>query len=202
MYRVGEPPTPVEERRSRRGLWTLLVGAAVVAFVVAVVGSAGRSAVPTGASGGSGGTMTGMAMDGGDGRVNIVARDIDGQTVRLPGSRAGAIVVIQAGACVPCLRSTRRLAAAARRVGSGLSLTAVSAAADDDRRALGRFASAAGRPPMRYLVDDRNNMLMSMLGVLRLGAIVVYDRTGKVVDTPTSSVAALAVALRRAAAPA
>jgi hypothetical protein len=201
MYKVGDAPPQREEQGSRRGLWAVVTVLAVAAFVIAVVGSAGRSAVPTGGSASSGSMGGGMAMDGASrDRVDVVARDIDGRSLRLPGGRAGAIVVIQSGQCTPCTRSVRRLAAAARRVTGGLTLTALSAQADDDRGALRRFATSVGRPPMRYLVDDRNNMLTTMLGVSQLGSIVVYDRSGKIVATSASSVAGLSAALRRVAA--
>ena len=195
MYRVGEPPAPVEERGSRRWLVTVAIVAVVLAFVAAVVGSARRSAVSTGGSA----QMGGMSTSEPGHRVSISARDVDGRLVRLPDGRPGAVLIMQAGACDACVRSARRLAAAARRVPGAFGLTALSAAADDDRAALRAFASAAGDRRMRYLVDDRNNMLTSMLGVSRLGAIVVYDSRGRVVAANTTSVAGLAASLRRAA---
>lgn len=202
MYRVGERPaeaTDAEEtqgRSTRRAVATIVGVAAVVAFVVAVVGSASRSSVPAGSS--TMGSMGGMSMTNG-GPIDFTARDVDGRRIALPGSRPGAIVVLQSGACAPCLQAIRRLAAAARRVpGAGLSLTALSVQADDDRASLRRVADAAGDPPMRYLVDDRNGMLAGMLDVSRLGTIIVYDARGARVPIREESVAGVADALARA----
>lgn len=193
MYNIGGQAPDPGGRRSRGRLWTALGLLAVLGFVVAVVGSAGRSAVSTGGTGG----MSGMEM-GDRQMVAVDARDIDGQEVKLPGGRGGAVVVIQSRGCVPCRRSVRRMVAAAKRVPTPVSLTALSAEADDDRASVHRFAASVGRPALRYLVDDRNSTLATMLGVTQLGSIVVYDVQGHVVDARTDSVAGLAAGLRRA----
>lgn len=204
MYRIEERPADAvdgeatKRRSAGRAVATVIGVAAVVAFVVAVVGSASRSSVPAGSS--TMGGMGGMPMTQA-GVIDFTARDVDGRPIALPGGRPGAIVVMQSGGCTPCLEAMRRLAAAARRVpAAGVSLTALSLQADDDRASLRRVAAAAGDPPMRYLVDDRNGMLAGMLDVSRLGAIIVYDARGATLPIRKESVSGIAAALERASA--
>ena len=169
----------------------------VLAFGIALVISAGNASVPVGASG----SMPGMTMGTGTGLISVTMHDIYGRRLVMPGGKPGAVVFIRATGCGECVAAVRTLVAQARRAHAGdVSLTVIGVDSIETRQDFASFARAAGHPPVSYVLDDRNNSLASIFGASSLGATVVYDRSGKVLDRPSANPAAVFTALRRAAA--
>lgn len=179
----------------RRPWWWAFGGLAVAAaFVVSVVVSTGPSSVPVGGSG----SMPGMTMSMGDGPMAVEMRDVDGRPVALPGGRVGVVVFAEAQGCASCVAGVRaaRDAVGLADVAAQLIVLIIdSATGRGDVRA---FARSVGRSPARYIVDDRNGGLASMLGASAAGGVTVYDARGRVVAHPGASVREVVAALRDA----
>ena len=196
------PPTGPQTERDgaspRRSPWSMIaVIAVVVAVAVAVVRSAISSSVPVGASGPD--SMPGMPMPGGGGdRLALTMRDVDGREVRLPGGRPGVVVVANAGRCDACRNAVRAARDAVARSAAGAQLIVVMGDASTTRPEVAAFARSVGSFPARYVIDDRNGGLTSMLRVGQLGDALVYDRSGRVVARPEPRSRQLISALRNA----
>ena len=203
MNDLTAPPTTGPESEgdaapARRSPWsTIAVIAIVIAVGVAIVRSAVSSSVPVGASGG--GSMPGMSMpQGGGDRLALTMRDGDGREVRLPGGRPGIIVVANAGRCDACRNAVRAARDAVVSSAVGAQLIVLMGDVATTRAEVAAFARSIGSSPARYVIDDRNGALTSMLGVGQLGDVVVYDRSGRVVARPEPESPRLVSALRRA----
>jgi hypothetical protein len=182
------------EEPVRRPRWWGMAGAgAVAAFVAAVVLSTGSSSVPVGASD----SMDGMSMPMGNGRLAVTMRDVDGETVRLPGGQPGVVVFADARNCGLCVAAARAASDALRRTVRA-QLTVVMADSTTSREDVAAFSRGVGRSPARYVVDDRNASLASMFGDMLLGGAIVYDAHGEVVARPDARSDLLTRALRRA----
>ncbi len=196
----GETPESQMPERSRgpgarRRVWAVLAAVLVAGFVVLVVSSTRRAAVPVGASG----AMPGMAMSpAGGGPVRMTMHDVDGRPLRIPDGRPGVALFVEARDCSGCADAVRAVARAVRHSGQTASLTVISVDSATSRNDLAAFAQSAGRPAARYVVDDRNGSLASMFRPAGLGGPVVYDAAGRIVTRPAASADALARALRRA----
>lgn len=177
-----------------RRWWTAGGVAVAVAFAMFVVITGRNAAVPVGGSG----SMPGMQMGGDANRVALTLRDIEGRRLVLPGGRAGAILFTQAGGCSECVRAGRALAAAEATVPGRQALTVIGLDATETRDEFATFDRAAGRPPVRYALDDRNGMLANMLDAGDVPTALVYDRLGRVTGRPQTRLGALTVALQRA----
>lgn len=186
-------PAPADlppRSRSRSRLTALITVAVIGAFAIVLVVSAQRAAVPVG----SGGGMSGMSMARGSG-MRMTLRDVSGRSVRIPGGRPGAVVFVEVTGCRDCVRLVRAATRLSRRGGGQVVVLAIDSGST--RAQLQAFARAAGRPPARYVVDDRNGSVASMFDAQSIGSAVVYDERGRVVGRP-SSVAELRRALGRA----
>ena len=188
------PPTgPQTERDAaspRRSPWsTIAVIAVVVAVAVALVRSAISSSVPVGVSGPGGGDAD---------RLALTMRDVDGREVRLPDGRPGVVVVANAGRCDACRNAVRAARDAVARSAAGAQLIVVMGDAATTRPEVAAFARSVGSSPARYVIDDRNSGLTSMLRVGQLGDTLVYDRSGRVVARPEPRSRQLISALRNA----
>ena len=189
---VDDDEQPSSARRTR---WWALGGLAIAtAFVVSVVLSTGSSSVPVGGSG----SMAGMTMSMGDGPMAFTMRDVDNRTVRLPGARAGVVVFAAARDCAPCVASVRAARDAVLSTREGAQLIVVMADSATSREDVAAFKRAVGPSPARYVVDDRNSGLASMLGAPELGGTTVYDARGNVVAHPDARLPQLSAALRDA----
>ena len=192
------PPTGPQTERdaasARRSRWsTIAVIAVVVAVGVAVVRSAISSSVPVGAAG------PGSSLPRGDAdRLALTMRDADGREVRLPDGRPGVVVVANAGRCDACRNAVRAARDAVARSAAGAQLIVVMGDAATTRPEVAAFARSVGSPPARYVIDDRNGGLTSMLRVGQLGDALVYDRSGRVVARPDLGSRQLTSALRSA----
>ena len=192
------PPTGPQTERDgaspRRSRWsTIAVIAVVVAVAVAVVRSAISSSVPVGASG------PGSSLPRGDAdRLALTMRDVDGREVRLPDGRPGVVVVANAGRCDACRSAVRAARDAVARSAAGAQLIVVMGDAATTRPEVAAFARSVGSPPARYVIDDRNSGLTSMLRVAQLGDALVYNRGGRVVARPEPGSRQLISALRNA----
>lgn len=192
------PQAPAPRAQPNRRLWAVIGAVVLVGFVALVVRSAGRSAVPVGASGAMGGMAMPAAPQGA--RMQMSMRDVDGRPVRIGDGHRGALVFVSPRSCPTCVDAVRVAAAAARRARPAAELTVVSVDGATSRGQMAAFARSTGRPPgARYVVDDRSGSLASMFGASRLGATVVYGAGGEVVARPASG-AAIGRALARAAA--
>lgn len=192
---TSEPPPSGDDRRTR-SLWALIAVVIFMGFVALVVTSTRQAAVPVGASGDMGG-MQMQGMGDGDG-MTMSMRDVDGRVVRVPDGRAGVAVFVNARNCAQCVDAVRAAARAVSRARPPAQLLVVSYDSLTSRDDVSAFARAAGRPPARYVVDDRNGALASMFKASGLGAAVVYDAEGKIVGHPASG--QIAQSLARAAA--
>lgn len=201
MNDVASPP-PVrpevegDAAAARRSPWsTLAMIAIVVTVAVAVMRSAVSSSVPVGAS--RPGSMPAMPMPaaGGD-RLALTMRDVDGREVRLPGGRPGVVVVANAGRCDACRNAVRAARDALARSAVGAQLIVVMGDAATTRPEVAAFARSIGSSPARYVIDDRNGSLTSMLGARQLADALVYDRGGRVVARPEPGSRQLVSALR------
>lgn len=132
---------------------------AAVAFLLVIVLSAMNSAVPVGGAG-----MPGMPMGGGErNRVALELRDVSGRPLRLPGGRPGVVVFADVKNCVQCVAGARAAARAAAGAGGGVRAAVILVDATTSRGQADAFARAVGVPGARYVVDDRNSTLVSML---------------------------------------
>jgi len=87
-----------------------------------------------------------------------------------------------------------------RRTGARAALTVVVLDATTTRDEVAAFARAAGSPRARYVVDDRNGSVQSMLDSPGLASSLVYDARGRAVSRPDPASPRIAKALRRAGA--
>ena len=173
----------------------VLAAVAMAGFVAYVVVSAREAAVPVGASG----SMPGMSMPmGGGGGVRFTTRDVNGDELRLPGGRPGAMVFVAARYCESCVAVTRAAAAAVRRVNGRAALIVVVMDAATSRDDIAEFARSARRPDARYVVDDRNGSVQSMLDAPALASAVIYNARGRIVARADADSRDWAKLLRRA----
>lgn len=189
----ADAPSSTGPAHSRGRLWGALLGVVGVGFVALVVSSARNGSVPVGASG----SMSGMSMSG-DGGMSMTMRDIDGRRVSIPGGEPGVAVFVNARDCPSCVTAVRTASRALRASGRRARLLVVAIDAGTSRDDLARFARAANAPQARYVVDDRNSGLASMFDASGVGAAVVYDRSGRVVDHPAGGRSKLQRSLSRA----
>ena len=175
-------PEPAGDERPNRSLWAVGIAVLVVGFVVLVVTSTREAAVPVGGMG----AMRGMQMEG-DGGMQMSMVDVDGRLVRVPDGRPGVAVFVTPRNCADCVAAVRMAARAVERARPAAQFMVVSFDAATSRRDIAAFARAAGSPPARYVIDDRNGALASMFKVSDLGGAAVYDATGKIVGRPASA---------------
>lgn len=116
---------------------------------------------------------------GGDG-LALTRRDVDGREVRLPGGRPGVVVVANACRCDAWRSAVREGRDALTRSVAGAQLIVVMGDAPTTRPDVAAFARSIGSSPARYVIDDRNGSLTSMLREGQLGDALVYDRSGRV----------------------
>lgn len=181
-------------RPARSRLWTVLGVAAVLSFVAGLVVLTRNAAVPVGALGNPAMSMS----TGATSMVQLTLRTVDGRSVQLPGGRPGIVVFVDARRCDSCVAAVRVAAAAVRAEHARAAVTVINVDSSTSRDDVARFARAAGRPPVRYVVDDRMGTLVSTLGASTLAAMIVYDTRGRVVARPGPVPAQLVEALRRA----
>ena len=175
-------PPPVGADRRTRTIWGGVIALVAVGFVVLVVTSTARDAVPVGDMGGM--QMQGMGNGSG---MQMSMRDVDGRVVRVPDGRPGVAVFITPGNCVDCVNAVRAAARAVGRARQSAQLTVVSLDAATSRRDIAAFARTAGSPRARYVIDDRDGSLASMFKISTVGGAVIYDARGKIVGHPTSA---------------
>lgn len=189
-----EPTGPVDadSLARRRRVWTIAGAAVILVFVVSVLLSARSSSVPVGASG----TMSGMSM--GSGKFMTEMRDVSGRSLKVPAGRPGLVVTAEARECAECVSAARTAREAVKKSGTNAQLIVLIVDAATSRDQVTSFAKAVGGAPARYVVDDRNGMLVSMLGVSAVSRAVVYDANGQIVDQPQPKERALVASLRRA----
>lgn len=164
-----------------------------VVFVAAVVLSTRSASVPVGESG----SMAGMSM-GADGRIAVTMRDVNDRVVQLPGGRPSVVVFVSAPACDICVAAVRAARDAVRQTTDRAQLIVVMADAATSRADVDAITRSVGRSPARYVIDDRNSTLASMLGASNAGSAVVYDARGQVIAHPATNTGKIAAALRRA----
>lgn len=135
---------------------------------------------------------------GGETQIAITMRDADGRSFRLPGGRPGVLAFVNAASsCQSCVAAVQIAALALRHAGSG-GLTVVSVDPATSRDELKSFARLTGHPTARYVIDDRNGRLTSLLGATGLASLEVYDTRGRIVGRPEAVAAQLTAALKRA----
>lgn len=164
-----------------------------VVFVAVVVLSTRSASVPVGESG----SMAGMSM-GAEGRVAVTMRDVNERVVRLPDGRPSVVVFVSAPACDICVAAVRAAGDAVRQTTERAQLVVVMADAATSRADVDAITRSVGRSPARYVIDDRNSRLASMLGASNAGSAVVYDARGQVIAHPETNTGTIAAALRRA----
>lgn len=179
----------IAPRRSR--WWAIAAAAAAAAFVASVVASTNSASVPVGASG----SMPGMSMS--PGQLMATMKDVSDRTVRLPGGRAGVVVFAEARLCDGCAAAVRATRDALRTTAPRASFVVLMTDSNTSRSDVGRFDRAAGRPPARYVIDDRNGTLASTLGATGLPGALVYDARGRVIARPEPSSQQMVAALRQ-----
>ncbi len=189
---TGDARVGAEAGRGRRRRLTLLGALAVIGFVVVVVVSTRNAAVPVGASGSMSMSMPRYAP------LQLALHDVDNHLVRLPGGRPGVVLFVQARECQPCVDAVRTAADAVRSGGGHPALTIINVDAGTSRAEVAAFARGAGRPPARYVIDDRLGTLASMLGASGFDTTVVYDARGRIVARPRPELAGLVKAIRLA----
>lgn len=176
---------PAQRRDSR--LRSVLAVGALLAFVTALALSTVRGQLPTGAQGGR----------VRDDRIRLELTSITGESIPIPGNRPGALLFMTNSGCANCPALTRTLSRLAQSARSSPRVTVVSLDSVDSRSDFDRFADAAGNPEVDYSLDDRSGTLNGVFGIRELGTIVVYDRTGTVLDELTPGAPRLTDRLRR-----
>jgi len=185
---LAQPQTPRHARW--RALGGVLVAAAIVAFVASVVLSTPSASVPVGASG----SMSAMTM--GPNRLAITMRDVSNLEVRLPGGRPGVVIFAAARRCDLCVSAVRAARDAVRQHGDRAQLIVVMNDSATSRADIRAFDRSVGQAPARYVIDDRNNGVASMLGASSLGGVLVYDAQGRVVAHPQATSRRIVAALK------
>lgn len=127
--------------------------------------------------------------------MRVTMRDVDGRPVRLPGGRPGVVVFVTAPRCEGCIGTVRIAADAARRARAAVTVVAVESTTS--RSDVATFAKSVRRSAARYVIDDRQGTLATLLGGLGVGGAVVYDARGALVARPEADPAQLRKALRR-----
>lgn len=108
------------------------------------------------------------------------------------------VVFAEARGCATCVAAVRAARDAVGVAGVDAQLIVLIVDSATSREEVARFARSVGRSSARYVVDDGNDGLASMLGASDLGGATVYDVQGKVVAHPHARVHELAAALRDA----
>ena len=177
-----EQPVLSESERRRRRRWSIAVAVVLIGFLALVLTSVRDAAVPVGASGG------GMQMPGmGDGAgMQMSLRDVDGRPLRMPDGRPGVAVFVEARNCAACADAVRAADRAVQAARPGADLVVVAVDPATTRGDIASFARSTGRPDARYVVDDRDGSLASMFSPSGLGAAVVYDAGGNLVEDASS----------------
>lgn len=179
-------------RAPRRSRWWTVAGILLALGFFSFLGlSVRQAAVPVG----PGESMPGPGA--GD-RVELSLRDVDGRLVRLPGGRPGVVVFVQAEGCAYCVAATRAAARAVRTVPGGAALTVVIVDAATTSGDVAALRRPVGGPAARYVIDDRDGSITSLLKVRSLAEAVVYDARGRIVGRPRATRAGMARALHRA----
>jgi len=189
----ADPERDCSEAAPRRSRWWAIGGAAVAAaFAVSVMVSTNSASVPVGASA----SMPGMSMTAG--QLMATMRDVSDRTLRLPDSRPGVVVFAEARGCTGCVEAVRAArAAAARTTVSRPNITVLMTDSATSRADVRAFAQSVGGSPARYVVDDRNGTLASILGASSLPGAVVYDAAGRIVARPEPDARQMSAAIRR-----
>lgn len=153
----------------------------MVAFVLAVVLSAGGASTPTGVTPGAGAMAMSMPARGSPARIHLTLRDSDGRLHPLPGGRAGAVLFIESRGCQACVRMASSLNTLQTRFGDRIDIHALSVDASDTRNDISAFRSSANAPGLAVAIDTRLGDVAGMFEDPIFGTVLVYDRQGKVV---------------------
>ena len=181
---TGELPV---RRRRRSQWWWALGAAATIGFLVMLILTTERAAVPVGGSA----ATPGMAMAGSSAnRLDLTMRDAAGRSLQIPDGHPGLAVFVQTSGCRSCVQAVRTAARALAQTRPVGVLVVIAVDASTSRSALAAFARSAGEPAARYVVDDRTSTLANVFGASALGEVVAYNKMGQIVErtgTPISS---------------
>jgi thiol-disulfide isomerase/thioredoxin len=211
--RTGKPRAAATSRRmsepsGRRWLWWALPAGIAVLVALVVLSTTRSSSGGTSAQVSPAPATSGSASSGsqaGTGQVGerlatYTLTSIDGQQVRVPAGKPGAIFFM-AGWCGTCIGEAQALGELERRLGDRISVLAVSPDPSDSVSAIRQLRAAAGNP--RYpFAWDRQSTLARALAVSTLDTTLVYDKRGEVVyrDGVPTDAATLESAFRKAGA--
>ncbi len=134
----------------------------------------------------------------GTSRLALTMWDVDDRTVRVPDGRPGIVVFASATNCGSCVSGTRLARDVIQRVAPQAQLVVVMVDSATGRGDITAFARSVGPSPARYVLDDRNGRLVSMLSASALGGAVVYDALGRIVARLDAGAPQLLAALRGA----
>jgi len=123
-------------------------------------------------------------------------REVSVREVQLPGGRPGVVVFAEARRCEPCLAGVRAARDALQATSARGQLIVLMTDSGTGRADVRAFARSVGPGPARYVIDDRNGGLSSMLGASSLGSAVVYDTRGRVVARPDAGSRQIVAALQ------
>jgi len=165
---------------SARRLWKWVGAIGCLAFVVVVVLTGVGASTPTGVTPGGSMSMS-MSTRGGSADIRVGLRDSGGRVHRLPGGRAGALLLMEPHGCPACVRAARSMAALRFRWGDRIDVHAVSLEPDITSAQIESFLRSARAPSLAVAIDTRLGDVAAMLDRPEYGLVLVYDRTGKVV---------------------
>lgn len=112
-------------------------------------------------------------------------RTIDGDTVRRPGGRPGALF-FSVSFCLSCLPSAQALGEIKRQAGDRIDAAWVSMDPGDSPQALRERRRMIGDPPYPFTIDT-SGTLAERFGITSLGTTIVYDRAGRIVARLTDA---------------
>lgn len=164
----------IDASRSRRRVGTVVSIALAVAFAALVI-AATHNAGSTSTASSTPGTRA-AASSSQVGALTLTS--LDGQPVRLPAGRPGALF-FSVSSCTSCLVSAQTLGTLKTRFGSGVDAVFISIDPRDPPAALRARRQSIGNPAYPFAIDHTAT-LYRQYDVTALGTTIIYNARGQI----------------------